>query len=287
MDAERIKVGQKSEKKAIKSENKRLKERKHCQQRPLMVCTMVCVERHEAVQVNISKINYEDLERWGIEGSIKRELILDKIIENEANPNPQEEDEEIIKGYLKIKNIFTQEDLAKWMKNENLDNKSLLTRARRHSKWVKICEKKFKNQAATRFLKDKAKLDQVSYSMIWIEDEALANEVFVRIKEEECTVDEAILMSTNPPQGLKIGRVGPIEFRKLPDALAELLRISQPKQVWPPIKIENGWAIIKNEKIWPAVFNREEKNKILLEIGEEWISEEIRKANTKPSKTNV
>lgn len=248
---------------------------------------MVYVERHEDVQVNISKINYEDLERWGIEGSIKRELILDKIIENEANPNLQEEDEEIIKGYLKIKNIFTQEDLAKWTKNENLDNKSLLTRARRHSKWVKICEKKFKNQAATRFLKDKAKLDQVSYSMIWIEDEALANEVFVRIKEEECTVDEAILMSTNPPQGLKIGRVGPIEFRKLPDALAELLRISQPKQVWPPIKIENGWAIIKNEKIWPAVFNREEKNKILLEIGEEWISEEIRKANTKPSKTNV
>jgi len=252
-----------------------------------MVCTMVKVERHEDVQVNISKINYEDLERWGIEGSIKRELILDKIIENEANPNLKEEDEEIIKGYLKIKNIFTQEDLAKWMKNENLDNKSLLTRAKRHSKWVKICEKKFKNQAATRFLKDKAKLDQVSYSMIWIEDEALANEVFVRIKEEECTVDEAILMSTNPPQGLKIGRVGPIEFRKLPDALAELLRISQPKQVWPPIKIENGWAIIKNEKIWPAVFNREEKNKIVLEIGEEWISEEIRKANTKPSKTNV
>ncbi len=252
-----------------------------------MVCRMVYVERHEDVQVNISKINYEDLERWGIEGSIKRELILDKIIENEANPNLQEEDEEIIKGYLKIKNIFTQEDLAKWTKNESLDNKSLLTRARRHSLWVKICEKKFKNQAATRFLKDKAKLDQVSYSMIWIEDEALANEVFVRIKEEECTVDEAILMSTNPPQGLKIGRVGPIEFRKLPDALAELLRISQPKQVWPPIKIENGWAIIKNEKIWPAVFNREEKNKILLEIGEEWISEEIRKANTKPSKTNV
>ena len=250
---------------------------------------VVKVKGHEDVQVNISKINNEDLERWGIEGSIKRELILDKIIENEANPNLQDEveDEEIIKGYLKNKNIFTQEDLDKWMRNENLDNKSLRTRARRHSKWVKICERKFKNQAATRFLKDKAKLDQVSYSMIWIEDEALANEVFVRIKEEECTVDEAILMSTNPPQGLKIGRVGPIEFRKLPDALAELLRISQPKQVWPPIKIENGWAIIKNEKTWPAVFNREEKNKILLEIGEEWISEEIKKANTKTSRTKV
>ena len=61
---------------------------------------VVKVKGHEDVQVNISKINNEDLERWGIEGSIKRELILDKIIENEANPNLQDEveDEEIIKG---------------------------------------------------------------------------------------------------------------------------------------------------------------------------------------------
>ena len=123
--------------------------------------------------------------------------------------------------------------------------------------------------------------------MIWIEDEALANEVFVRIKEGECSVDEAILMSTNPPQGLKIGRVGPVELRKLPDALAELLRVSQPKQVWPPIKIENGWAIVKNEKLWPAVFNKEEKCRILLDIGEQWISEEIRKADSESAKTNL
>ena len=227
--------------------------------------------------MNSNKVNYEDLKRWGIEGAIKRELILDKLIENEATPELSED--EIIQSFLKYQGIYTQEELAKWMRKENMEKTSLLIRAARHSKWLKICEKKYKNQAATRFLKDKAKLDKVSYSMIWIEDEALANEVFVRIKEGECSVDEAILMSTNPPQGLKIGRVGPVELRKLPDALAELLRVSQPKQVWPPIKIENGWAIVKNEKLWPAVFNKEEKRKILLDIGEQWISEEIRKAD--------
>ena len=235
--------------------------------------------------MNINKINYEDLKRWGIEGVIKRELILDKLIANEDTPVLSEE--EIIQSFLKNESIYTQEELAKWMRNQNMDKKSLLIRAVRHSKWLKVCEKKYRNQAATRFLKDKAKLDQVSYSMIWIEDEALANEVFVRIKEGECSVDEAILMSTNPPQGLKIGRVGPVELRKLPDALAELLRVSQPKQVWPPIKIENGWAIVKNEKLWPAVFNKEEKCRILLDIGEQWISEEIRKADSESAKTNL
>ena len=235
--------------------------------------------------MNSNKVNYEDLKRWGIEGAINRELILDKLIENEATPELSED--EIIQSFLKNQGIYTQEELAKWMRKENMEKTSLLIRAARHSKWLKICEKKYKNQAATRFLKDKAKLDKVSYSMIWIEDEALANEVFVRIKEGECSVDEAILMSTNPPQGLKIGRVGPVELRKLPDALAELLRVSQPKQVWPPIKIENGWAIVKNEKLWPAVFNKEEKCRILLDIGEQWISEEIRKADSESAKTNL
>ena len=229
--------------------------------------------------MDIDAVNQKDFIRWGIEGSIKREVIIDRLIDEEKESEAPEE--ELIHFYLKNNSINTQEELARWMLKENLDKVSLLARAQRHAKWMIICEKKYKNQAATMFLKNKAKLDKVSYSMIWIEDEALANEVFVRIKEGECSIDDAILMSTNPPQGLAIGRVGPVKLLELPDALAELLRISQPKQVWPPIKVEKGWAIVKNEKLWPAVFNKEEKSKLLIELGEEWIAEEIKTTTSK------
>ena len=226
-------------------------------------------------------MNQKDFIRWGIEGSIKREIIIDRLIDEQNEAEDSEEaEEELIQLYLRNNNINTQEELARWMLKENLDKSSLLARAQRHAKWVKICEKKYKNQAATIFLKNKSKLDKVSYSMIWIEDEALANEVFVRIKEGECSIDDAILMSTNPPQGLAIGRIGPVKLLELPDALAELLRISQPKQLWPPIKVEEGWAIVKNEKLWPAVFNKEEKIKLLIELGENWIAEEIKAVTT-------
>ena len=222
-------------------------------------------------------MSQKDLIRWGIEGSIKREIIIDRLIDEQNEAEEAEEaEEELIQLYLRNNNINAQEELARWMLKENLDKSSLLARAQRHAKWVKICEKKYKNQAATIFLKNKSKLDKVSYSMVWIEDEALANEVFVRIKEGECSIDDAILMSTNPPQGLAIGRIGPVKLLELPDALAELLRISQPKQLWPPIKVEEGWAIVKNEKLWPAVFNKEEKIKLLIELGENWIAEEIK-----------
>ena len=224
-------------------------------------------------------MNQKDFIRWGIEGSIKREIIIDRLIDQEKDAEAPED--ELIQLYLKNNSINTQEELARWMLNENLDKSSLLIRAQRHARWIKTCEKKYKNQAATIFLKNKAKLDKASYSMIWIEDEALANEVFVRIKEGECSIDDAILMSTNPPQGLAIGRIGPVKLLELPDALAELLRISQPKQLWPPIKVEQGWAIVKNEKLWPAVFNKEEKSKLLIELGEQWIAEEIKVGTSK------
>ena len=227
-------------------------------------------------------MNQKDFIRWGIEGSIKREIIIDRLIDEQEEA--EEAEEELIELYLRNNNINTQEELARWMLKENLDKSSLLARAQRHAKWVKICEKKYKNQAATIFLKNKSKLDKVSYSMVWIEDEALANEVFVRIKEGECSIDDAILMSTNPPQGLAIGRIGPVKLLELPDALAELLRISQPKQLWPPIKVEEGWAIVKNEKLWPAVFNKEEKIKLLIELGENWIAEEIKAITTMGNK---
>ena len=229
--------------------------------------------------VDTNAVNKKDFIRWGIEGSIRREIIIDRLIDKEKESEAPEE--ELIQVYLKNNGINSQEELARWMLKENLDKVSLLTRAQRHAKWIQICEKKYKNQAATIFLKNKSKLDKVSYSMIWIDDEALANEVFVRIKEGECSVDDAILMSTNPPQGLAIGRIGPVKLLELPDALAELLRISQPKQLWPPIKVEQGWAIVKNEKLWPAVFNKEEKSKLLIELGEQWLAEELKIGTSK------
>ena len=221
-------------------------------------------------------LTIEDLERWGLKGLIEREIIIDGLIEKEEKPVLEEE--AIISVYLKSQNIHSQEELSKWMQAENIDKDALLARATRHYKWFKTCERRFKSQAATQFLKMKAKLDKISYSLVWLADEALANEIFIRLKEGETTIDEATLMSTNPPAGLKIGRIGPITIKELPDALAEILRVSQPEQIWPPIKVEDGWAIIKCEKLWPAVFNKEEKMNIILEMGERWMYEELHKS---------
>ena len=82
------------------------------------------------------KVSLNDYIRWGIEGSIKREMIIDKLINQVEDTGGTEE--EFIQLYLKNNNIKTQEEISRWMLKENLDKSSLLTRAKRHAKWIQI-----------------------------------------------------------------------------------------------------------------------------------------------------
>ena len=88
-------------------------------------------------------VNQKDFIRWGIEGSIKREIIIDRLIDEEKESEAPEE--ELIQLYLKDNSINNQEELVRWMLKENLDKSSLLARAQRHAKWIKVCEKKYKH----------------------------------------------------------------------------------------------------------------------------------------------
>ena len=91
----------------------------------------------------------KDFIRWGVEGSIKREIIIDKLIEEQNESELPEE--ELIQLYLKDNGINTQEELARWMLKENLEKNSLLTRAQRHAKWIKVCEKNTKTKLLPSF----------------------------------------------------------------------------------------------------------------------------------------
>ena len=174
---------------------------------------------------------------------------------------------------------MSQDMLKKWMESKSLNEKNLLKLAIRHKKWLAFCSKRFKSMAATLFLKRKAKLDRVSYALVWTKDEAFCNELFVRIKEKECTIEEAQEMTEETPKGLEKNTTTPVPLGDLAPALAEVLRVSQPGQLWPPRKAEQGWVLIQHKKTLPAVFNKNQKEALILEIGEKWLNEEVKNAD--------
>ena len=102
--------------------------------------------------------------------------------------------------------------------------------------------------------------------MIWIEDEALANR-YCKNKEGECSIDDAIrCQQTHLRIGNREDRAS--KTTRITRRFSRIAKNQSTKATMAANQVEEGWAIVKNEKLWPAVFNKEEKIKLLIELGE-------------------
>ena len=218
-------------------------------------------------------VNEALIESWGYSGLVAREQARDRLLQT-GIPLDNDQKEMAISAYLSSLGIKSDESLNRWLLSEGLDDQQLALRADRYMRWFLLCEKRFRQQVSSLFLKRKSQLDRVVYSLHWVDDHALAQELFIRLKEGECNFENLIcLLPESPQAGLPSGKYGPIALADVPSELAELLRVSQPGQVWPPKKVQDGWVIIQLVELQPAVFNQGLRRDLCLELGDCWLQE--------------
>ena len=152
------------------------------------------------------------------------------------------------------------------MASEFLNNEQLERRSERFFVWLKTCEQRFRNQASACF-EAKSKADRAVSSLHWVNEEALAHELYIRLKEQECSFEQLFCsLPDDRDEGLPSGKHGPVALEVLPEALANILRVSTPGQVWPPRAAEGGWVILQLEELQPAVFNQDLRRQFALEL---------------------
>ena len=210
-----------------------------------------------------------------MEGLVDREVARDRLIDKSLTLL-EEEKQAALRGYIRHLGISSERELSRWMESEFLEKEQLHKRSERFFIWLKTCEKRFRNQALSLFLKRKAKLDRVVYSLHWVNEEALAHELFIRLKEQECSFEQLFCsLPDDRDEGLPSGKHGPVALEMLPEALANILRVSSPGQVWPPREAEGGWVILQLEELQPAVFNQDLRQQFALELGDRWLRETL------------
>ena len=210
-----------------------------------------------------------------MEGLVDREVARDRLIDKSLTLL-EEEKQAALRVYIRHLGISSERELSRWMESEFLEKEQLHKRSERFFIWLKTCEKRFRNQALSLFLKRKAKLDRVVYSLHWVNEEALAHELFIRLKEQECSFEQLFCsLPDDRDEGLPSGKHGPVALEMLPEALANILRVSSPGQVWPPREAEGGWVILQLEELQPAVFNQDLRQQFALELGDRWLRETL------------
>ena len=219
-------------------------------------------------------ISYEELENWGVLEKVKREKEKDKIIINSNYPNP-ELIESIKKDWKKKYNLEDERNFKNWLSSSNLDEKKFLSLIIRNWIWKEWCKEKFEDKLYDYFLSRKSKLEKVFYSLIRVKDRNVANELYMRIKEDEEPFWKIAKNYSDGPEKYTEGRIGPIRMSDLNPYIYKLIEISALGQLWPPKKIDEWWIILKLDGKTKLELTEDLKNNLFLELGENYLNKII------------
>ena len=109
----------------------------------------------------------------------------------------------------------------------------------------------------------------------------LADELYLRIKEEESSFEEIAYEFSEGNEKYKKGRIGPVMINNVEASISTFLKIGYINQLWQPIKINGLWHILRLDKVLHSKFNTNLKLKLALELGDKFLNNKFLEIQTK------
>jgi len=162
-----------------------------------------------------------------------------------------------------------------WLQERGLNDTDLQAMAELPQRWQAWCNKRFTALLETEFLRRKGEFDQVIYSLLRLKDGELASELHQQLREGEASFSELAGRYSEGPEQRSGGLVGPVPLSTPHPALARLLQISQPGQLWPPKQLESWWIIVRLEELRGAQLDEPMAQRLILEQGEDWLRGQV------------
>jgi hypothetical protein len=136
-------------------------------------------------------------------------------------------------------------------------------------------EQRFMPLVGSTFLKLKAGLDRVLFSMLRDRDHELTRELFFRLESGEESFESLAARYAEGRESGSGGRLGPMEMKQLHPALARVLSTAQPGVVNLPVVIDGfGVITLLHEKI-AAQLDESMKQHLVNQLFHEWVKGEV------------
>jgi len=214
-------------------------------------------------------------------------LLRQSVIAAAVEPVQLDEKEELEsrQAWAAANQIKTPEAAINHLKASAMTEADAIWQAELPRRIAHHCEQHFSHRAEQRFLARKNRLDQVIYSLLRVDDAALARELYLRIAEGEADFAELAASYSMGPERSTRGVVGPVPLLQAHPNLAELLRTSRPGQLQAPLRIEQWWLVVRLESLRSASFDAEMRQRMSRELFDEWVEEEVRSLLSSQSAT--
>lgn len=229
------------------------------------------------LQVGEQKITESDLypllAQYRLLPQLVKEIIIDQAIaEIECTP----EEQQMAQNLFYQQNQLTQEEQVQaWLKQHGMTSEQLEHLSIREFKLEKFKQATWGNKIESHFLKIKAKLDRVVYSLIRTKDAGIAQELYFRIQNEESSFADLATQYSEGPEAQTRGLIGPVELNVPHPTIAQMLTISQPGKLCPPTKVGEWIIIVRLEQRISAPLDQSTQQRILNELFQGWLSAQM------------
>lgn len=229
-----------------------------------------------AIQVDNQVIQADELlpllQRYQLITQVRRGLVIDQAISDFSCT--EAEGQAALKAFYQQQQLTSPEAREAWLQNQGMTLEELEALVIRPLLLQKFKTATWGHRVESHFLKRKTSLDEAIYSLIRTKDKELIQELYFRIQAGEQSFGE---LARQYSQGLEAhtgGIVGPVPLSQPHPAVAKILSISQPGQLWPPMHLEGWFVIIRLEKLFLAQLDQPMRDRLIDELFEAWLSEQ-------------
>tara|TARA_B100000212_G_scaffold293007_1_gene235173 strand:- start:4586 stop:5413 length:828 start_codon:yes stop_codon:yes gene_type:complete len=213
------------------------------------------------------------LDRFNLLPNFVRALIENKITSH-IEPNSDDQVEYQLK-FLSRNNLKNKHQLSNWLDKNGLDDKRLSLLIYDNLKLEMFKDEKFNDLVESEFLNKKNSLDKVMYSIIRVKSKLEAEEIYLKLEEQEESFSDLAAKYSEGIEKNFNGIIGPLEIGVINPELSERLKISKKGQLWPPFNSQNWWVIMRLERFLPAKLDDNMRIKLKEILYENWIQKKI------------
>jgi len=216
------------------------------------------------------------LRRYGLMPALVKEIVIDQALT--AIAVTEAEAGEAFEQFLQANQIQEHEQRQAFLQQRGLSNADLAAMALRELKLRKFKTETWGNKIESYFLQRKNRLDRVLYSLIRTQEPGLAQELYFRIQDDGQPFADLARQYSEGQEAQTGGLIGPVELSVPHPALARILSISKPGQLWPPTRVGEWFVVVRLEKFLPAKLDDGTRQRMLDELYNNWLAEQVKSA---------
>jgi parvulin-like peptidyl-prolyl isomerase len=184
-------------------------------------------------------------------------------------------EDQLIESWLQQRQISSNTELNTWLGQKGWSDEDLRYFATKGMRLELFKQRMFNAEVELRYLERKLALDQVTYSLIRVDEEALAQELYHRINDDGEDFGSLAATYSQGPERNNGGRIGPVPLAQAHEVVANQLRVSAPGQLWPPFFLVNIWLILRLDHLEQARLDDDIRRAMLDELFDEWLGRRV------------